>query len=69
MYADRSDKTQRSEDREELPATADTERWEGDGGASTGARREDDGVRGVCALRTGRCVLNLNRCITCSAAA
>lgn len=36
VHNDRSDKTQRSEDWEELPATADTERWEGDGGASTG---------------------------------
>ena len=34
---DRSDKTQPSEDWEELSATAGTERWEGDGGASTGS--------------------------------
>jgi hypothetical protein len=37
VHNDRSDKTQRSEDWEELPATADTEPWEGDGGASTGS--------------------------------
>jgi len=44
----RSDKTQRSEDWEELPATADTERWEGDGGASTGSpRRKRRGERPI----------------------
>jgi hypothetical protein len=32
----RSDTTQRGEDRHEPPAPGDTERWEGDGGASTG---------------------------------
>ena len=37
VHADRSDTTQRSEDWEELPATTDTERWEGDSGASTGS--------------------------------
>ena len=37
VHNDRSDTAQRSEDWEELPATADTERWDGDGGASTGS--------------------------------
>jgi len=37
VHNDWLDKTQRSEDSEELPSTADTERWEGDGGASTGS--------------------------------
>ena len=48
VHNDRSDKTRRSEDWEELPATADTERWEGDGGAPTGSpRRRRPGERPI----------------------
>jgi len=35
VHAARSEPTQRNDDEQEPPATSDTERWEGDGGAST----------------------------------
>jgi len=47
-HVDRLDTRHRSEDEEEPPATADTERWEGEGGASAARpRRTRRGERPV----------------------
>jgi len=47
-HAARSEPTQRNDDEQEPPATPDTERWEGDGGASTARpRRTRRGERPV----------------------
>ena len=48
VHAARSEPTQRNDDEQEPPATLDTERWEGDGGASTARpRRARRGERPV----------------------
>ena len=48
VHAARPEPTQRDDDEQEPPATPDTERWEGDGGASTARpRRTRRGERPV----------------------
>jgi hypothetical protein len=53
VHAARSEPTQRNDDEQEPPATPDTERWEGDGGASAAPpRRTRSGERPI-ATHTG----------------